>query len=321
MEEYRAPADLLDEKGRLVHPGWSAADGFIYNKENAASGRLEWERCFVTGADFALEINYGHTRTGGIAEVRITDLETDERYASGGTQAFPGDAFDLDFSCGEEHTVKFENDGLYLLLTYYDGVRRIRFRSERLEGDLSCADDGEGIYTAEAYSGRQFYYRGFRCHPGLSGYLRLHNRDVPLDAKTFLFTESVRACLPRDGAYLRAFGSVPAGEHILGLALSDGADNAEENAVFCDGKLVKLGRVYMKRSASDPLRPWYISDSTRRLHLEFTVRHSCRVRRRVLLSASDIRQYFGTLSGTVELPDGEVLPVENMYFSCEEKLR
>ena len=144
MEEYRAPAELLNEKGKLARPGWSAQDDFIYNKEAAGGGLSEWERYFVTGASFALEISYGHTRSGGIAEVRLTDLETDERYASGTVQAFPGDAFDLDFSCGEEHTVKFENDDLYLLLTHYGGVRRIQFRSERFEGDLSCANDGDG---------------------------------------------------------------------------------------------------------------------------------------------------------------------------------
>ena len=152
MEEYRAPAELLNEKGKLARPGWSAQDDFIYNKEAAGGGLSEWERYFVTGASFALEISYGHTRSGGIAEVRLTDLETDERYASGTVQAFPGDAFDLDFSCGEEHTVKFENDDLYLLLTHYGGVRRIQFRSERFEGDLSCANDGDGIYTAESES-------------------------------------------------------------------------------------------------------------------------------------------------------------------------
>lgn len=321
MEEYRAPAELLNEKGKLPRSGWSAQDDFIYNKENAGGGLSEWERYFVAGGSFALEISYGHTRSGGIAEVRLTELETDERYASGAVQAFPGDAFDLDFSCGEEHTVKFENDDLYLLLTHYGGVRRVQFRSERFEGDLSCANDGDGIYTAEALAGKQFYYRGFRCFPGLSGYLRMHNRDLPLDAQTFLFSESVRARMPRGDAYLRAFGSVCVDGRVVSLALSDGADSTDENALFIDGTLCKLGRVYIKRSASDLLRPWYISDSTRRLHLEFAARHEYRVRRRAMLLRSDVRQYFGTLSGTVALPDAKLLPIENMRIFCEEKLR
>ena len=46
-----------------------------------------------------------------------------------------------------------------------------------------------------------------------------------------------------------------------------------------------------------------------------------RIRRRALLAVSDLRQYFGTLSGTVEMPDGEIVPIENMHISCEEKLR
>ena len=149
----------------------------------------------------------------------------------------------------------------------------------------------------------------------------MHNRDLPLDAKTFLFSESVRALMPRGEAYLRLFGSACVDGHVISLALSDGAESEQENALFYDGTLCKLGRVYMKRSASDPLRPWYISDSTRRLHLEFTARHEYRVRRRAMLLRSDVRQYFGTLSGTVEMPDGEIVPIENMLISCEEKLR
>ena len=33
MEEYRAPAELLNEKGKRTRSGWSAQDDFIYNKE------------------------------------------------------------------------------------------------------------------------------------------------------------------------------------------------------------------------------------------------------------------------------------------------
>ena len=36
MEENRALTELLDEKKRLSHPGVSAQNRFIYNKENAA---------------------------------------------------------------------------------------------------------------------------------------------------------------------------------------------------------------------------------------------------------------------------------------------
>ena len=44
-------------------------------------------------------------------------------------------------------------------------------------------------------------------------------------------------------------------------------------------------------------------------------------RRRAMLLHSETRQYFGTLSGTVELPDGETVRIENMRIFCEEKLR
>ena len=320
MEEYRKRIDLLDEKGRLTRPGRSDTDDFFYNKENAArwGNRTEWERYFVTSPRFALEIRYGHTQNSGTAEVCLTDLETDERFSSGQTQRFPGDAFDLDFSCDEEHTVKFENNDLYLLLTLYGGVRRIQFRSTRFEGDLSCGNGDDGIYTAEPLSGKCFLYRGAKCFSELSGYLRMHNLDYVLDGRTFFFSESIRALLPRSLPQLYAFGSAEIDGHVLGLSLTDGADAAAENALFYDGRLCKLDRVYIKRAAADPLRPWYISDSERRLHLEFSPEHICRCRRSIF-KKRDTQQYFGALNGTVTLPEGETLEIENMIFACEDK--
>ena len=194
MEEYRAPAELLNEKGKLARPGWSAQDDFIYNK---GSRRRRVSRngnaILSPGRPSRWRSATGIRAPAALPRCASPISKRTSGGASGTVQAFPGDAFDLDFSCGEEHTVKFENDDLYLLLTHYGGVRRIQFRSERFEGDLSCANDGDGIYTAEALAGKQFYYRGFRCFPGLSGYLRMHNRDLPLDAQTFLFS---RACAP-----------------------------------------------------------------------------------------------------------------------------
>ena len=76
MDEYRARTDLLDEKGRLTRSRRSAYDTYIYNKEDARGKLSEWERCFVFGPRFALEIDYGHTPRAGIAEVRLTDFES-----------------------------------------------------------------------------------------------------------------------------------------------------------------------------------------------------------------------------------------------------
>lgn len=101
MEEYRAPAELLNEKGKLARPGWSAQDDFIYNKEAAGGGLSEWERYFVTGASFALEISYGHTRSGRHCRGAPHRSRNGRAVCLRHRAAFPGDAFDLDFSCGE----------------------------------------------------------------------------------------------------------------------------------------------------------------------------------------------------------------------------
>ena len=318
MDEYRARTDLLDEKGRLTRSRRSAYDTYIYNKEDARGKLSEWERCFVFGPRFALEIDYGHTPRAGIAEVRLTDFETDEQLTSGGVHRFPGDAFDLDFSCGEEHTVKYENGDLYLLLTLYDGVRRVKIRSSRFEGDFSCADDGLGLYTTENLGARRFLSRGFRCHPELSGFLRVNNLDYVLDGRTFFYSESVRGAWAGKLPYLRGFGSTELPGGVLSITVSDGEDGAPENALFYGGEMIPLSRAFLKQTAPGAGKLWYISDSERRLHLRFTPEHEYTVRRRPFLAKDELHQTFGTLSGTADLPDGEHLIIEDMPFCCEE---
>ena len=61
---------------------------------------------------------------------------------------FPGDSLDLDFSPGEPHTLKYEDDGLFLSISYDGAVRQVTVRSDRFDAELIFPDTGDAIAVA-----------------------------------------------------------------------------------------------------------------------------------------------------------------------------
>ena len=320
---YLSRDPLLTPKGRLTEPGWSPEDVFVYNKESmrSAARRREWEYYQVSNARYAFQIMYGHGPKMGLANVTLIDFETGEKYRSGKRKLFPGDSFDLDFSGGEPHSLKYEDDDLFLSVGFDGAVRRIAVRSNRFDAELCCYDTGDAIVTAAPFARKtQFLYSYKKCFPDLTGHIHMHKLDYRLNENSFLLLSSGRGVLPRQSTRIWAAGGQRVGEHVYTLNLGDlfGPNGSPtENAVFVDGELQKLGRAFFKFKGDGMSQPWTISDSSRRVHLEFFPDYDHY--ERVNLGVADIRRHrlYGKLYGTVALDDGDEWEIDEMHFFVE----
>ena len=326
-EETRDPSrrrpNLLSKKGKLRRPCWAATDVYEYNKEymRHPARRKEWEFYQLSNTRYVFQVTYGHAAYAGLAGVTLVDFATGERFTSGKKQLFPGDRLDLDFSAGQPHSLKYEDDELFLSISFDGQVRRILVRSDRFDADISCHDAGDAIVTAVPFSlPGQFYYNYKKVFRDLAGHLNLHNNNLRLDGETFLLLDSGRGILPYRHSWIWACGARETDRGVLALNLGSGLgrdDAPTENAVFLDGKLQKLGRVFFKFSPEDCMKPWRISDTGRRLHLVFRPTFDNHTDTNWLLVHNRCHQVFGLLSGTVELDSGEVLRLADMPFFCE----
>ncbi len=314
---------LLTRKGRLRHPGWAAADTFEYNKESIRhpSRRKEWERYLLFNSRYAFQVTYGNAGWAGLAGVTLVDFATGERFSSGKRKLFPGDTLDLDFSGGQPHSLKYEDDDLFLSISFDGEVRRILVRSDRFDADLSCHDAGDAMVTVTPFALRsQFCYRYKKVFRDLAGHLYMHNVNQRLDGETFLLLDSVRGVLPYRNGWIWAAGARETDRGVLALNLGTGfgsEDAPSENAIFLDGKMQKLGRVFFKFSPEDYMRPWRISDAAHRIHLTFRPAFEDRSDRNYLLVHDRRRQLFGKLSGTVRLQSGETIRLDELPFFVE----
>ena len=309
MNETAPRTPLLTRKGRLTDPCWAVDDIFEYNKENMRMPfrRQEWEFYQAFNDRFAFQIYYGHGPGGGKAGAALIDFETGECVRSGKRQPFCGDSFDLDFSAGEPHTVKYEDDTLFLSAGFDGAVHRILVRSDRLDAEFLCPGEGEAMVTAAPFSNRgTFLYQYRKIFSGFSGHVHMHKLDYPMDDATVMIYSSSRGVLPYQTSRIWMAAGTGADEGRIALNLGEdfGPDGAPtENALFLNGVMEKLGKVYFKYKPANITRRWHITDGGRRLQLEFSPEYDNLERTNLL--AVDIRrhQLFGRLNGTVRLSD------------------
>ena len=311
MTETTQRTPLLTQKGRLSDPCWAVDDIFIYNKENTRPAfRLrEWEFYQAFNGLFAFQMYYGHGPGWGCAEAVLVDFETGERTRSGKRQLFCGDTFDLDFSAGEPHTVKYEDESLFLSVGFDGQTRRILVRSDRLDAEFICPDLGEAMVTAVPFSRRTcFLYQMRKVFPSFEGHVHMHKLDYPVDGETVMVYSSGRGVLPY--RTVRIWVSAGTKTDSGYLALNFGEDHGPqgaptENAVFVDGVMQKLGKVYFKFKEDDLKKRWRISDGSKRLRLEFSPEYDNIEHMNYLAAECRRHQLFGRLNGTVRLDGGE----------------
>lgn len=313
---------LLDRKGRLTQPSWATEDVFHYNKQELRPHfrRKEWEFYQLSNEKILLQLTYGHIGYAGTVGATLVDFETGERFSTAPLKLFPGDSLDLDFSPGQPHSLKYEDDKLFLSVHTDGKYRRLDCRSEHLDVKLLCSNAGDAICMATPFRNRnQFCYNYKKNFLDLRGYVRLRGRELELDENTFLLLNSGRGIWPYRHEWVWGNGTRRIGRHTLGINIGWGLGSDEaatENVLFWDGKAHKLDRIWVDRN-QNPMEPWRFQSNDRRFDLRFEPSFDNVTRRNYLLVNTCCHQVFGKLYGTVYLDDGRGIKVDGMHFFCE----
>ena len=165
------------------------------------------------------------------------------------------------------------------------------------------------MVTAVPFSRKtSFLYQTKKVFPTFDGHVHMHKLDYPVDGDTVMVYSSARGILPY--RTLRIWASAGARTAAGYLALNLGEDYGPqgaptENALFVDGVMQKLGKVYFKFKEDDLKKRWRISDGSKRLRLEFSPEYDNLERTNYLAAEIRRHQLFGLLNGTVRLDGGE----------------
>ncbi len=311
---------LLDGRGRLLRSFWDTQEDKEYNRDRLSRLRgKEWEHFQLLGRNYVFRLLFGHFGGIGFCRAVFTDLRTGRYSLSGPLQLSSGDSFHLDYGVSQPHHFYRDQDGFFLSLDHDWDFCRIRCHTDEFDVELMLPVDGDPLISAApGRDPKHFFYCGRRVYPSLRGAVSFLGRSYSLQ-DAFVASESCRAVLPFQSSRIFCCGSQIREDHSLSLILGWGLGYAGaglENALFLDGKLVKLNRVREERQGNylEPCR-FYSDDGSVDLIYQPL---------RDELFARDYRLlYFrshcstGFASGNVELRGKGTITIDRLPMICE----
>ncbi len=311
---------LLDERGRLRHPFWSAQEEYSYNHDRISRLRSrEWEQFQLLGEGFVFRLLFGHFRGIGLCRAAFTDLKTGEYSISGPIKLFSGDSYTLDYELSQPYHFFRDEEDFFLSLDNDGQFYRLRCHTSEYNVELMLPLSGDMLISAAPFQNlRRFFYAGRRVFDELRGEVSFHEKSYSLSG-AFASLESCRAVLPLKTARVFCSGCQVIDGHSLSLVFGWGfgyTGAGLENGLFLDGELMKLNRVREKRKGSFLTESRFFSEDGS-VDLRFTPA-------RDELFARDLRLlYFrshctvGSFSGTVNIRGSGEVKIENMPVLCE----
>ncbi|KAA1172051.1 DUF2804 domain-containing protein [Marinobacter salinexigens] len=108
--------------------------------------------------------------------------------------------------------------------------------------------------------------------------------------------------------------------HSLGLNLASGVNETgvTENALWINGRCIKLGAARFSFDRYQPEKDWAVTTDDGRVDLRFTPSGVRKERLNALILASNFRQFIGTFEGQVVDDSGQVIPVKGVRGLMED---
>ena len=339
------PGPLHNDEGHLAQRGWATSLVCAYDRARikAPKWRIkEWDYYLVNDDEYAVALTIGDMGYSGLISASVMDFTQATYKTTSVITPFPLGRFNLpaDSSAG---TSTFENDRVSFRFDVADGVRRLKVKFSRFDGEDSLTfqavldeepRDSMVIATPWAEDPLAFYYNqkivAMRAQGSFKKGLLVHGFSPE---NSFGLLDWGRGVWTRDNTWFWAVAQGRQNGCTFGLNLGYGFGDtsaASENMVFVDGVAHKLHRVdfgipeksgagQAKRSADryQLEAPWHMTDDEGRLDLTFTP-----ILDRVdwmdfKLIRSDQHQVFGRFDGTVTLDNGAPFEVQNLLGSAE----
>ena len=155
----------------------------------------------------------------------------------------------------------------------------------------------------------------------VSGNIRWQGQNWQCDSLSRVAVDWSCGFMRRETAWNWAsLAGVLAGGRAVGLNLAAGVNETgmTENALWLEGRCIKLGQARFVFDRYDEAASWQVSTDDGRVELTFRPSGVRRERLNAWLMASNFRQYIGTFSGTVRDEEGNSVPVDGLRGLMED---
>jgi hypothetical protein len=334
QHEITAPSPLLTEDGTLAEPGFSRRELLTYNRENVRADpeRLrEWDFVTVMSAEAAINVTVADLGFIRLTTVAVLDFSK-EKPTSAVLFEKSGDEMHLSSSLDTDTWMKLATGETALGIHVDGNTRTLSIAiptasfAKGMSGELRLTrpDGAEHLAVATPFpeDPHGFFYE--QKVPTL-----LAGGQITVGATTYAFDESSsfavidwgRGVWPAEVMWRWAGAAGNINGHRIALNLGNGFGDttlATENALFVDGVLHKLKAVEWTYDPESPDAPWTFSSSDGSIHLELSPVAREKGGLELGPQYNRLSKVYGTLSGSIRLPDGEQYALDAFNAFAEE---
>lgn len=306
--------DLLDEKGRLVNPGYATRMNWRYDPKKIKARPFalkEWDFFQVQMGEWVLQFTLGHVSYAWNAAVTLL------RPGDGARENFsimqPFSLPMMGNSPDGEHIVSAGGKEWYMAADYLPGCVLLTAKTKNDYMDVSLMlerpeNDDRMVIATPFDKPNQFYLNQKEHFPSVSGTARIGETQVETGPGDTALLDWGRGVWPFRQDWYWGCGSGMCGGRRFGFNIGWGFGDlrhATENMIFLDGKAVKLGVLSTDMDEKALDRPWHFRDEDGILDMTMTPVYDNYTATKLLWVDNSCHQVFGRFSGTVHLPEGE----------------
>jgi len=329
------PTELLDEKGKVVKPGYATSLLWRYDRSKIKASWFrikEWDYYYILNDQYGITFTISDLGYAGLIAVVWLDFERGTYTQEDVLALLPKGRMNFP-STSSKSDVEYQDKKLKLGYYVKPGIRSIRvdfpeftnsLGEKGLSGELVLQQpEMDTMVIATPWKGKpkKFYYnQKINCMP-VDGVIRIGDTEYVfspdssfggLDWGRGNWTYKNRWYWSSASGLLNG---TPFGWNI-GYGFSD-RSSATENMIFYKGKAHKLDQVTFHMDTNDYMKPWKFTSNDGRFEMDFEPILDRYGKFNLLLLKSVQHQVFGRFSGKVILDDGTELEI-NRYLGFAE---
>ena len=324
--EITTPVPLLDDKGILMHPGYSTQIHHQYDpsKAKAFPFRLkEWDFYQFHLGEWILQLTIGHVSYATQIGASLFSITDGTRYDFG--KLYPLKKKGINWSLNPELPGILEahdKDYDYVIETGNDRKHFI-LKTRNVDIDLQVPwnpSQDKMIIATPFDKPNQFYYNCKEHYYGVKGHVRFENQEILVNGDKTGLLDWGRGVWPFHQEWFWGCGGDYQCGGRFGINIGWGfgnLENASENMFFWNGKAYKLDYLIVERDENNHMAPWHFYTKDGNFDMTMTPVYDNYTETKVAFVNNHCHQVFGKYNGTAKLPDGTILEIKDMLEFCE----
>lgn len=330
--EIVTPTVLCDKKGNLNPEaiGYARRPIIESNLTGHLMRKKKWNYWCVYGEDILFSVTISHLDYAAVCFVYFLEYETQRYFEK--TITIPLGA-KVKMPTKVLETIKFANNDLAILLTYFNGDTHLSVSAADFDGDPLHAEltiqhpkHDDSLNVVIPWNRQTFQFTAKHHTLPTAGIVKIGERRYTFtEDECFAVLDYGRGVWPREAIWNWAMASQRIRGRRIGLNFggkwTDGT-GITENAVFVDGAMTKIHEdVLFTYDRTNFMKPWSIQTKfSKQVALTFTPFFERVATSNARLVRSEVHQMVGYYNGHVTLHDGQTLHIQQMLGCIEEHI-